>query len=203
MSALIGPGGDKVGAEAQPPRWLMVTALLFRFFSFRSLVLISLAMIVAWSYWPQRVGSGVHKDDPVKPIAVAVEQAIRGADLGAIERNLYDVRRALLNGAVEIVALSRDAAGSRITDVRAEAVIPSVTILGQETLSNLHKTFRARIREDQKGHILAVDLAEESSGQVPGLAQADAVMQNTTKKGAEVMGRAADWLGGRLRERQK
>lgn len=203
MSALIGPGGDKVGAEAQPSRWLMVAALLFRFFSFRGLVLIGLAMIVAWSYWPQRVGSGVHKDDPVKPIAVAVEQAIRGADLRAIERNLYDVRRALLNGPVEIIALSRDAAGSRITDVRAEAITPSVSILGQETLSNLPKAFRARIREDQKGHILVVDLVEESSSQVPGLAQADAVMQNTTKKGAEVIGRAADWLGDRLRERQK
>jgi len=203
MSALIGPSGDKVSAEAQPSRWLMVAALLVRFFSFRGLVLIGLATIVAWSYWPQRVGSGVHKNDPVKPIAVAVEQAIRGADLGVVERNLYDVRRGLLKGPVEVVALTQDAAGGRITDVRAEAVIPSVTILGQGTLSDLRKVFRARIHEDPKGRILVLDLAEEPSSQVPGLAQADAVMQNTTKKGTEVMGRATNWLGDRLRERQK
>lgn len=194
MSALIGPGGDKVGAAAQPSRWLMIAALLVHFLSFKSIVLIGLVAIVAWSYWPERVGSGVDKNDPLKPVALAVEQAIRRADLGVIEGRLYDAHRALLSGSVEITNLSRDATGNRIAEVRVEAVIPSVTILGQETLGNLRKVFRARIREDQKGQILVLDLAKERSSQIPGLAQADAVMTDTTRKGTEILGRAANWL---------
>ena len=130
MSALIGPGGDKVSAAAQPSRRLMMAALALRFLSFCGIVLIGIAVVIAWSYWPERVGSSVHKDAPLRPVAVAIEQAIRGADLGAVEGHLYDARRALLNGPVEIRALARDAAGNRNTDVRAEAVIPSVKILG-------------------------------------------------------------------------